>query len=133
MAQKALSKKDVQRTSPSTKPSLLENRAVGKGISTVNSSIASGATPFSNGKPKSDGLTGKSQISTISLGDHGKLYCGMRPICRIRPTSAVLQGGSVGHINRLQGELVRKRKVSGSPSIHHVCAKVTGFKTYSNM
>lgn len=116
MAQKTLSKRDLQRTNPSTKPSLLENRAVGKGISTVNNSIASGATPFSNGKTSPDVLTGKSQLSTISLGDHGKLYCGMRPICRIRPTSAVLQGRSIGHINRLQGELVRKRKVSGSPS-----------------
>ncbi|KAH0620886.1 hypothetical protein JD844_021763 [Phrynosoma platyrhinos] len=98
----------MQRSSLPTKPSLLKNGADGKG--SVSSSSGRGGPSFSNGKPNPDGFTGKSPISTISIEDHGNLYHGMRPLCRIRPTSAVIQGSSVAHINRLQGELVRKRK-----------------------
>ncbi|KAJ7344467.1 hypothetical protein JRQ81_000417 [Phrynocephalus forsythii] len=111
MPQKTLSQRDPQRICLSTKPSQLENAAGGKGISTVKSSSAGGPSAFLNGKSGPNGLTGKSLISTISLGDHANLYCRGRPVCRIRPTSAVIQGGSVAHINHLHGELVRKRKL----------------------
>ncbi|XP_077786553.1 uncharacterized protein LOC114597877 [Podarcis muralis] len=111
MPQKTLSQRDPHRANLSTKPSLLENAAGGKGISAIDGSGAGVTTSFTNGKPSLDGLTGKSPLSTLSFGDHHANLCrGARPVCRIRPTSAVIQGGSVAHINRLQGELVRKRK-----------------------
>lgn len=129
MPQKTLSQRDPHRANLSTKPSLLENAAGGKGISAIDGSSAGVTTSFTNGKPSLDGLTGKSPLSTISFGDHHTNLCrGARPVCRIRPTSAVIQGGSVAHINRLQGELVRKRKVSG-----YLCAKVTCLKTQGNV
>nr|XP_034978043.1 cytadherence high molecular weight protein 2-like [Zootoca vivipara] len=111
MPQKTLSQREPHRANLLTKPSLLENAAGGKGISAIDGSGAGATTSFTNGKPSLDGLTGKSPLSTISFGDHHANLCrGARPVCRIRPTSAVIQGGSVAHINRLQGELVRKRK-----------------------
>ncbi|KAJ6665119.1 hypothetical protein lerEdw1_005350, partial [Lerista edwardsae] len=44
-----------------------------------------------------------------------------RPVCRIRPTSAVHQGSCLAHINRLQGELVRKRKECEELKKHNKC------------
>ncbi|XP_069079713.1 caldesmon-like isoform X3 [Pleurodeles waltl] len=109
MSLKVLSHGDLKTTSSTTKSSLLENGPTCKCLSVSN---VNGLTQSQNGKlSPEESVFVKMSSSAASSGYGGLQRRGFRAVHMVRPSSATTQGGAVIQLSRLQGELVRKRKL----------------------